>query len=102
MATSISGDGVRHQPPHCEADDSCRPRAGRSFFVAEGGRIGVRVLAVVPLLSCLFAPLALSTSRALVVCGVVWFTGGAVMGILYDVSIPALIGFSVGCAVESR
>ena len=63
---------------------------------------GFRVLAVVPLLSCLFAPLAFSTSSALVVYGVVRFTGGAAMGILYDVSIPPLIGLSVGCAVESR
>jgi len=29
------------------------------------------------------------------VYGVAWFAGSAVMGLLYDKSIPALVGFSV-------
>jgi MFS family permease len=96
---------------------------------------GFRVLLVVPLLSCLFAPLVFSTSLALAVAGTIlwgvgmgaqesvvraaiagmipperrgtaygafnslyglaWFTGSAVMGVLYDVSIASLVVFSV-------
>jgi MFS family permease len=33
--------------------------------------------------------------------GLVWFLGSAVMGILYDVSLPALLLFSVACQVAS-
>jgi MFS family permease len=98
-------------------------------------RRGLSILIVVPLLSCLFAPLAFSRGFGLVlagtvlwgigmgaqesiiraaialmipadrrgtaygtfnsVYGVVWFAGSALMGILYDVSLPALIAFSV-------
>lgn len=96
---------------------------------------GFRILLVVPLVSCLFAPLVFSTGLALVLTGTVlwglgmgaqesivraaiaamipadqrgtaygvfnsvygcaWFAGSAVMGILYDASIPAVIIFSV-------
>ncbi|MBI1847365.1 MAG: MFS transporter [Candidatus Rokubacteria bacterium] len=107
---------------------------GRFFDAA-----GFRVLTLVPLLSCLFAPFVFSTSPALVVIGtvlwgvgmgaqesivraaiagmivrerrgtafgvfnsiygVVWFAGSAFMGALYDVSLPALIAFSVICQI---
>jgi MFS family permease len=33
--------------------------------------------------------------------GFAWFAGSAVLGILYDVSLPALIGFSVACQLLS-
>jgi len=96
---------------------------------------GLPILIVVPLLSCLFAPLVFSHNLALVVIGtalwgvgmgaqesivraaiaamipadrrgtaygvfnsvygIAWFAGSALMGILYDISIPALIAFSV-------
>jgi MFS family permease len=96
---------------------------------------GLPILIVVPLLSCLFAPLVFSHSLSLVVIGtalwgvgmgaqesivraaiaamipadrrgtaygvfnsvygIAWFAGSALMGILYDISIPALIAFSV-------
>jgi MFS family permease len=98
---------------------------------------GLRVLTLVPVLSCLVAPLAFSRSPALVIVGVVlwgigmgaqesivraaiaamipadrrgtaygvfnsvygvvWFAGSAVMGLLYDISVPALIMLSLVC-----
>jgi MFS family permease len=98
---------------------------------------GFRLLAAVPILSCLFAPLVFSTSVVAVVVGtvlwgigmgaqesivraaiatmvparrrgtaygifnsvygLVWFAGSALMGVLYDISIPTLIAFSVVC-----
>jgi MFS family permease len=96
---------------------------------------GLPVLMVVPILSCLFAPLVFSSSLGAVIVGTVlwglgmgaqesivraaiaamipvdrrgtayglfnaaygvaWFAGSAVMGVLYDLSVPALVAFSV-------
>jgi MFS family permease len=98
-------------------------------------RVGFRALALAALLSAGFAPLAFSSTGALVVLGMVlwgigmgaqesilraavagmvpaerrgtayglfntgyglcWFAGSALMGLLYDQSLPALIGVSV-------
>lgn len=103
---------------------------GRLFDV-----FGLSILVAVPLLSCLFAPLAFTQSVGLVITGtvlwgvgmgaqesivraaiatmitadrrgtaygvfnsvygVVWFAGSAVMGLLYDRSLSALVAFSV-------
>jgi predicted MFS family arabinose efflux permease len=103
---------------------------------------GLHILIVVPVLSCVFAPLAFSESFALVLAGIIlwgigmgaqesiiraaiavmipadrrgtaygafnsiygvaWFAGSALMGMLYDVSLHALIAFSVASPARRR